>query len=105
MSINETENGLPDVEPSETARDYRQHEMTYAGFKHLLRWIIVHLGLMVIGLYFLMLQGNGTVGTLFILLAVGAMVYGVATIGSTADTIAEHPERWHGAVRDMLSRH
>lgn len=101
MNTSETASAESPVKSSESAIDYRAHEMTYAGFLHLLRWFVIHLGLLLVGLYFLMMQGNGLGGTLFIVLAVGAIGYGVVTIGRTADHAAEHPEDWHGAARDQ----
>lgn len=105
MEIQHEHQARPEDSEPPSVADYSQHERTYAGFTHLLRWVCAHLLLMLIGLYFLVIQNNPAAGTFFILIAIAAIVYGIVTIPSTEDKIAEHPERWHGAGKNMISGH
>lgn len=58
---------LDDMPPE---MDYREHERTYRGFITLVKWSIISMVLMVLGLYFAVIAGNGWLGGLFLLACV-----------------------------------
>lgn len=75
------------VATEETAFDYLQHEKTYAGFTHVVKWFCVHLLFDLVGLYFLVIQGNWLVGIGLVLLGTLILVIG----NLTTPAVAERP--------------
>lgn len=57
--------------------DYPAHVHTYNRFLNLVKWFAIHLLLLTVGLYFLVMAANPVAGSMFILIAVAALVYGI----------------------------
>lgn len=76
--------------PSRGGMDFPHHVNTYNRFLHLTKWFVIHMAILVIALYFLIIQTNGVAGSLFLVLAVGALVYGILSLpeGRAAATTA-----------------
>jgi len=83
--------------PETVERDYPIHVYTYNLFLNLLKWFIVHIALLLIGLYFLVMVGSPGVGALFIALAVAALIYGMARNPKVQDDIASASGREEAA--------
>ena len=58
----------------ESLMDYTQHERTYNGFLAGIKYAIVFLVLMLVGLYFAVIAGQGAVGGVLILASLVAPV-------------------------------
>lgn len=71
------------------AMDYASHERTFRRFLHLLKWFVVHLALLIPALYFFIIAGQGVVGTVFLILAVVALGYGVISVPEAARDLGE----------------
>jgi hypothetical protein len=61
-------------------REYRPHEETWGGFRHLVKWFVFHMAALLSGLYFLGMTEQNDIGTLLIVFAVVLMIYGIVTI-------------------------
>jgi len=71
-----------------SSADYAAHVRTYATFTHMTFWVGVHLALVLVGLYFTVIQGATMGGLFFILLGIVALGYGVVkTFSRTPDTV------------------
>ncbi|QYO76087.1 aa3-type cytochrome c oxidase subunit IV [Devosia salina] len=57
--------------------DYPAHVRTYNGFMNLLKWFVIHIAILLAGLYFVVLAGDPYAGGVLILAAIGALVYGL----------------------------
>lgn len=68
----------------EAREAFREHEHTYRGFLGMTKWFVVHLILILIGLYFMFIPHNYWMGGLFWLVALVLMGYG--TIASALKT-------------------
>ncbi|UJQ95248.1 aa3-type cytochrome c oxidase subunit IV [Mariluticola halotolerans] len=62
-----------------SSAEYAAHERTYHGFVHVARWFCIHLTFVLVGLYFVVIQGAVTGGLFLILLGLIALVYGLVT--------------------------
>lgn len=71
-------------EAVDTAVDYASHKRQFDRFLHILKWFVIHALLMLAGLYYLVIEGEAVAGTLFVLLAVAVISYGIFTISSVA---------------------
>lgn len=60
--------------------DFEHHVNTYNRFLHLTKWFVIHLAILIIALYFLVIAADGVGGALFLMLAIGALVYGVLSL-------------------------
>lgn len=65
--------------------DFAEHEKTFHGFMHLGRWFIVHLALLILGLYAMVFGGAGVFGGFLILLALIALGYGIISTPEAAE--------------------
>jgi hypothetical protein len=70
------------TEPPSTERliDVGSHLRTWAGFKHLAVFFMVHVLVDLIGIYFF-LMGDGLAGAAFVVIGTAILFYGVSTIG------------------------
>ena len=57
-----------EAEEMHEAMDYAQHERTWEGFISLVKWAIIQLGFIVVGLYCVIFAGAPVVGALLILI-------------------------------------
>lgn len=62
------------------AMDYASHQRTFRRFIHLLKWFVVHMALLLPALYFFIIGGQAIAGTVFLILAVAALGYGIVTL-------------------------
>lgn len=88
-----------DVRTEPPAMDYRSHERQYERFLHLTKWFIIHAVFLVPALYFYIIAGSGTAGTILLLAALAALAYGITSTGGIGRDIeaavdsAGHPGR------------
>lgn len=75
--------------PEERAAEFRAHARTYYGFLHLVRWFVVHIGLLLIAIYGFMI-GQGAVALVLVALAVAALTLGIMTTNSDAKRKVSH---------------
>lgn len=54
----------------ESAMDYHQHEQTYDGFVTLVKYAILHLAILVVGLYTAIIAGQLILGLFLVVMAV-----------------------------------
>lgn len=66
------------------AMDYVAHERTYRRFLHVARWFVIHMLLLLPALYFLIVGGQPLVGTIFLVLAIIALGWGVISTPEAA---------------------
>ena len=71
-----------DVRVEPPMLDYAAHKRQYNRFVHLLKWFIIHFALLLPALYFYIIAGDAMTGTVLLVLALGAFVYGILSIGS-----------------------
>jgi len=75
-----------EVEPAqESAMDYRQHERTYTGFVHLIKWFVIHMTFDLVGLYFAIIEGNPLGALVFVALGTAIVVFGVLSTPKAAE--------------------
>lgn len=72
---------IRDIPP---AMDYASHERTYRRFLHILRWVVAHMLLLLPALYFLVVGGQPLIGTMFLVLAIIALGWGVISTPEAA---------------------
>jgi hypothetical protein len=77
MSLQDTADDTPRM-------DYASHQRQFDRFIHVLKWFVIHALIMLPGLYFLIVGGQPVVGTLFVILAVAALGYGIFTTSTVA---------------------
>jgi drug/metabolite transporter (DMT)-like permease len=80
-----------DVRAVSPVEEYRVHQKTYFGFKHLLKWAIGHFAFLLLGLYAFVVQGNVQAGVLFLMASAVVLVYGIITTPKSAEEAVEHP--------------
>ncbi|MDB5563351.1 MAG: hypothetical protein JWN11_2769 [Hyphomicrobiales bacterium] len=80
-----------DVRTILTVDEYRSHQKTYFGFKHLIRWAIAHFAFLLLSLYSFLIQGNVQAGVLFLMSAAVVLVYGIITTPKSAEEAVRHP--------------
>jgi hypothetical protein len=80
-----------DVRTVNAVEEYRTHQKTYFGFKHLIRWAIAHFAFLLLSLYTFLVQGNVQGGVVFLMAAVVVLVYGIVTTPKSAEDAVEHP--------------
>jgi hypothetical protein len=79
--------------------DYASHKRQFERFLHLLKWAVIHVLLILPMLYFYLVGHQPVLGTVFLLLGLGALGYGIVTTGSIGRDIeaafdsAGHPGR------------
>ncbi|MCD7058651.1 aa3-type cytochrome c oxidase subunit IV [Pelagibacterium xiamenense] len=73
----QTQSGARGGSSSEARQAYAEHERTYRGFLALSKWFVIHVALILIGLYFVTIQGMLYLGGMFWLLALALMGYGL----------------------------
>lgn len=78
------------TEKTSSGMEFVEHEKTYAGFLHLLKWFIIHLALDVVALYFLVIQASAGVGAVLLLVAFVALGYGIARTPSARRHAESH---------------
>lgn len=66
--------------PEGGGMDFQHHVNTYNRFLHLTKWFVIHMAILAVALYFLIIEANGVGGSLFLVLAVGALVYGILSL-------------------------
>ena len=64
----ETAIDMQEAEEMHEAMDYAQHERTWEGFTSLIKWAMIQLAFIVIGLYCIIFAGAPVVGVLAILI-------------------------------------
>lgn len=64
--------------------DFSEHTGTYNGFVHLAMWFLIHIGLLLVGLYVMTLGGSASGGAVLIVVAVGALIYGIVSTPASA---------------------
>lgn len=69
--------------------DFAEHERTFHGFMHLGRWFILHLALLLSGLYAMVYGGANTFGAFLIMLAVVAFGYGIVSTPEAAEKLGD----------------
>lgn len=77
----------PRAEQEETlppAMDYAMHRRTYERFLHVTKWFVIHLVAMLPALYFFIVGGQPLVGLALLAVAIGLLVYGIASTPSVA---------------------
>lgn len=70
--------------PAQIDAEYTEHTKTYNGFLHLTKWFLIHVPLLLIGLYVMTLGGSMAGGTVLIVIAIAALVYGILTTPGSA---------------------
>lgn len=73
-------------EPNPVQRDaeYREHTRTYNGFLHLTKWFLIHIPLLLLGIYAMTLGGSMAGGVVLIVVGIAALVYGILTTPRSA---------------------
>ncbi|HEY4201111.1 MAG TPA: aa3-type cytochrome c oxidase subunit IV [Devosiaceae bacterium] len=74
-----------DTPPVHMGGDFAEHEKTYHGVLHLVKWVIVHLALLIVGLYFIIFGNAGPFGTFLIMASAVALAYGVISTPRVAE--------------------
>ena len=70
----ETAIDMQEAEEMHEAMDYAQHEKTWEGFTSLVKWAIIQLAFIVVGLYCIIFAGAPIVGVIAILIGLFAPV-------------------------------
>jgi uncharacterized membrane protein YphA (DoxX/SURF4 family) len=70
----ELEIDAAEAEQMNEAMDYAQHRATWDGFTNLVKWAVIQLGFIVVGLYFIIFGGAALVGGLLILIGLLAPI-------------------------------
>lgn len=68
---------IPSQVPDGPKFDFDAHVRTYNGFLNLAKWFCIHMAILLVGLYFIIIAGDPYVGGVFVLLAIGALGYGM----------------------------
>ena len=68
-----------DIETLPPAMDYASHERQYRRFLHLLKWFVVHVALLLGAVYSYLVASQPVAGTLFLVLGLAALGYGIVT--------------------------
>lgn len=68
---------IPSQVPEAPRRDFESHVRTYNGFLNLLKWFVIHIALLLVGLYFIVIADQPAAGWTFIVIAVAALVFGL----------------------------
>src|SRR3954467_10503962 len=82
-SSTELDNADPIVDsptPQVASMRFREHVNTYNGFLHLLKWFVLHICVLVVALYFFIIQANAGAGGVLLALSIGALVYGIISV-------------------------
>jgi hypothetical protein len=64
-------------EPTGVDPEMADHLATYHGFLSLTKWFIIHVALVLVGLYFMVIAHNFAIGILFFLVSICLLVYGI----------------------------
>jgi hypothetical protein len=80
-----------DAKTIPTVEEYRTHQKTYFGFKHLIKWAIAHFAFLLLSLYTFLIQGNVQGGVVFLMAAAVVLIYGIITTPKSAEEAVEHP--------------
>ena len=72
----ETAIDMQEAEEMHEAMDYAQHEKTWEGFTSLVKWAIIQLAFIVVGLYCIIFAGAPVVGVIAILIGLFAPLGG-----------------------------
>lgn len=70
--------------PIQRSADLAEHRGTYNGFIHLAMWFLIHIGLLLAGLYTMTLGDSAAGGALLISVAVAALIYGIVSTPASA---------------------
>lgn len=70
--------------PAQRSADFSEHTGTYNGFVHLAMWFLIHIGLLLIGLYAMTLGGSASGGAVLIVAAIAALIYGIVSTPASA---------------------
>jgi hypothetical protein len=73
-----------DVRTEPPEMDYRSHRRQFERYLHLLKWFVIHMLLILPMLYFFLVGHQLVTGTMFLILALAALAYGVVSMGSIA---------------------
>ncbi len=76
-------------EPVETGMDFPAHVKTYNQFMNLTKWFCIHMCALVPALYFFIIAGNATLGTVLLLLAIGLLIFGLFRNPKVRQDVAE----------------
>lgn len=88
-----------DVRTEPPAMDYGSHRRQYERFLHLTKWFLIHAALLAPALYFYIIAGQGLAGTVFLVLGLAALAYGIISTGGIGRDLeaavesAGHPGR------------
>lgn len=70
--------------PVQRDADFKEHTRTYNGFVHLTMWFLIHILLLLVGLYAMTLGGSVSFGAVLMVVAVAALIYGIVSTPSSA---------------------
>jgi hypothetical protein len=59
---------------------FQEHVNTYNRFLHLVKWFVLHIGVLVVALYFFIIQANPGAGGVLLALSIGALAYGIISV-------------------------
>lgn len=76
-----------DIRNEPPAMDYRSHQRQYERFLHLTKWFVIHAVFLMPALYFFIIVGQGVAGTIFLLIALGTLAYGIISTGGIGKDI------------------
>ncbi|WP_332715908.1 aa3-type cytochrome c oxidase subunit IV [Pelagibacterium mangrovi] len=69
--------------PTQLDAEYAEHTRTYNGFVHLAKWFLIHMALLLGGIYVATLGGSVVGGVAIIVIAFAALIYGIISTAST----------------------
>lgn len=73
--------------------EFETHDRTYHGFGHMLLWFVIHMALILLGLFALGIVGTPSGGVTLILIGIAALGYGIFSTPRAAARAAERDRR------------
>jgi hypothetical protein len=63
--------------PDVPQMDYPSHVRTYNRFLNAVKWFAIHIAFLAAALYFFIIAGNSIAGAVFLIIAVGLLIFGL----------------------------
>jgi hypothetical protein len=86
-------------EPTAVDPEMAAHIATWNGFLSLTKWFIIHMALILVGLYFMVIAHNMGVGILFFVVSVCLLIYGVVKRPEVQEDLAAAAHVGRGSAR------
>jgi hypothetical protein len=93
-----------EIEESSPVMDYASHVRTFNAVMRAAKWFAIHVGILLVALYFFAIAGQPTVGVFLILVSIALLIWGMLHRSSVRDDLAKglaaHPAARHGDMID-----